>query len=480
MAGKSATLSIKIVSDASGAKAGLEEAESRVGKFSSGLDKASVAAGGVLGGLALIGKEAFDAASELQQAGGAMDATFGASAASMRGLADEAANSFGLSKASYSQMASVIGSQLKNMGVAQDELQPHTNALVARGADLAAQFGGSTSDAVEALSSLLRGERDPIERYGVSVSQAGVDAKVAALGLDTSTEAAKKNAQYMATLAIVSEQTRAANGAFAREADTAAGAQQRATAQFENAKATLGEALLPVVADAMTKFSGLTTFLVENKDAVQLGAIAIGGLATAVLAINAGLKTFRAIQTAVTAAQWLWNAAATANPIGAIVIILVALVAGFVLAYQKVGWFRDAVNAAGRIMASAFDGFKAVLSWIWEKLSSVIGLAKKAGSFIGGLFGAPAAPPAPGTGGAGGGGSTFRGAGSGGSYAAASGVSALRTMAATAPTTVVQGVSGPPIVLRLEHVDPVRYASQLRSQLSGLDVAQGRRVVVEL
>src|SRR5690606_19832279 len=127
-----------------------------------------------------------------------------------------------------------------------------TNDLVGLGADLAATFGGSTSDAVSALSSLLRGERNPIERYGVSMNEATVKAKMAALGLDGLTGEAEKNAKLQATLAILTEQTADAQGQFAREADTAAGAAQIATAKQEDMRAKIGTGLLPIY----TKFQG--------------------------------------------------------------------------------------------------------------------------------------------------------------------------------------------------------------------------------
>lgn len=56
-----------------------------------------------------------------------------------------------------------------------------------------------------------------------------------------------------------------------------------------------------------------------------------GGVAVAQIAVKAW-----------TAAQWLFNAAMTANPIGIVIAAVAALVAGFILAYQKVDWFREA------------------------------------------------------------------------------------------------------------------------------------------
>lgn len=62
---------------------------------------------------------------------------------------------------------------------------------------------------------------------------------------------------------------------------------------------------------------------------------------------------------AVTAAQWLMNAAMSANPIGLIIAAVVALVAGFVLAYNKIGWFKDGVNAALKFVGDLFG-------WLWK------------------------------------------------------------------------------------------------------------------
>lgn len=60
-------------------------------------------------------------------------------------------------------------------------------------------------------------------------------------------------------------------------------------------------------------------------------------------------------QGAATAAQWLLNAAMSANPIGIVVLALAALTAGIVWAWNNVGWFREGVTA------------------LWENLQSVGG-----------------------------------------------------------------------------------------------------------
>jgi hypothetical protein len=293
---KSAVLALKITGDASGATRALGDADDKSRKFGKGLAVAGAAAGAAIGAIGILGKAAFDSASNLEQQAGAVDAIFGKNAAKMHGYAKAAAQTVGLAQSEYSQLASVLGAQLSNAGFAGDKLTGTVDGLVTKGADLAAQFGGSTAEAVEALSSVLKGETDPIERYGVSLKQSDINARLAALGQDQLTGAALKNATAAAALALVTEQTTTATGAFARESDTAAGKQAQLTAWWENAKAALGERLLPV-------FVGFATFLQEQVAPIIDRLIGQGGPLSTMFATVAGFITGQVIP----ALSSLWN-----------------------------------------------------------------------------------------------------------------------------------------------------------------------------
>lgn len=375
MAGKGAVLALRIISDASGAATGFREADSQVGKFSENLDRASVAAGGVLVAVGAVAQEAYAAASAAQQSAGAVESVFGAEAAAVKALAAEAAQAVGLSTNSYQELASVLGAQLGGMGYAGEELTAQTDALISTGADLAATFGGSTSDAVSALSSLMRGERDPIERYGIALSQAAIDAQVAAMGLDTSTPAAERAAEAQATLALVAEQGAAAQGAFARESGTAAGQTQRASAEFENAKAALGEALLPVVAAGAQQLAGLAGTFAANSDVIVPLVAIVAGLAAVVIALNAAMRAYAVVQAIV-------NAVVNASPLMRLVMIVTGIIAVVVLMYQKFEWFRDIVDGIGAALKWAFDGARSAIQWVIDKLSWVSDAADAVGDFF--------------------------------------------------------------------------------------------------
>lgn len=224
--------------------------ETGMTKLAAGFKKASkvVAAGMAVAGAgaAALAVKATAAASNLEQSMGGVDAVFKGQADTIHAWAKSAAGDLGLSQNSYNEFATVVGSQLKNMGIAQDQVTGQTNDLIKKGADLAAQFGGSTSDAVSALSALMRGEADPIERYGVSIKDADIKARMAADGTDKLTGAQGKAARTQAILALLNKQTADAQGAFARESNTLAGQQERLKAKFENIVATLGQYFIPV------------------------------------------------------------------------------------------------------------------------------------------------------------------------------------------------------------------------------------------
>jgi hypothetical protein len=252
----SVALTLRVLADTSQAASEM----GRLGDSTQSFADRAAKAAAVAAGFAAVGAgimKAAEAASKLEQATGGVEAVFKSSAGAVKQWADQAATSIGLSKSQYMDLATLIGSQLKNAGVAMDELGPSTNRLIQQGADLAAMFGGTTAEAVSSISAALKGERDPIEKYGITLTEAGVQAEILALGLDTSTTAAQQNAKAIATMSLITKQGGDAWGAAAREADTFAAQQQVMKAVLENTMAALGSIFLPMLADLARAFTDM-------------------------------------------------------------------------------------------------------------------------------------------------------------------------------------------------------------------------------
>lgn len=315
-------------------------------------------AGMAAGAWAGLAKKSVDAASEMQQASGAVEAVFKGQADVIKQYADEAAQHVGLSAAEYSNMAALMGAQLENLGISQGDLIPTTKQLIEMGADLASMYGGTTKEAVEALSAAFRGEYDPIERYAMSIRKSDINAGLAAKGLNGLEGEALRTAETQELLALLTEQSSVATGNFAKEADTMAGQQQRANAEWENAKAKLGESLLPIMTEAYDVLGDFAYMVGEQPDLfMAFGIAAVGIFGT--------LKTLTGLMT-------IFTTVAAMNPVVAGIIAVVATIAGLVIAfkyaYEHCEGFRAAVDGTVGFAKWGFgvivDAVKAVINTV--------------------------------------------------------------------------------------------------------------------
>src|SRR5699024_7931553 len=153
----------------------------------------------------------------------------------------------------------------------------------------------------------------------------------------------------------------------------------------DNVVNAIGDSMIPMleklapmikpIADALVKgiekLPGiLSTVVGLFKEWWPILATVVGGIAAYSLTLKAiaigqaiwnGLLIAQKFATAGAAVQMrILNAAMKANPIGLIITAVTLLVAGFILMYKKVGWFRDGVNAA---WAGIKFAVKAVSDW---------------------------------------------------------------------------------------------------------------------
>lgn len=389
-----AKLVIEIITQAKDAVSGAKDAQSAFDGFQSGLGKMAAPAAAAGAAVVGIGLDFAKSASEMEQSMGGLDAVFGDSAGTMKQWAKDSAKNVGLSQTDYATLATKMGAQFKNMGQSTDEAADSTNKMIDLGADLAATYGGTTAEAVSALSAALRGEADPAERYGLALSQSAIKAELAADGADKLSGEAAKAAKTQAILKMATKQAGGAIGQYERELDSASGQTQQAQAAWANARAELGTALLPVLAAVQAMLAGVAGWMTQNKGAV-LGLMAvIGGFAAAILAANVAMKAYQAAQVAIkiatqlwAAGQWLLNAAMSANPIGLVIAAVLLLVAGIVLLWKKSETFRTVVLAVWSAIATAakaaWDAIKTAVTTVINAISGVI---RRAGAIITGIW----------------------------------------------------------------------------------------------
>lgn len=132
-------------------------------------------------------------------------------------------------------------------------------------------------------------------------------------------------------------------------------------------------------------FSGVTDFATL---ALQSSIVTKIRDTAATIASTVAQRAVAAATRAYAAVQWVLNAALAANPIGLVIIAIVALVAAIVLAYRNSETFRRICQAAFRAVAAAgqflwkslqlaFKGVQAVASATWNALKKgASGLSK--------------------------------------------------------------------------------------------------------
>lgn len=285
-------LNVNVIADTKKFSSGMKSATSITEQFETGLKRFGIAAGvafaAATAGVIALGVSSVKAGSDLEQSIGGTEAVFKEYAGVVSKYSKEAADTLGLSENSYRELATVIGSQLKNTGTAFDVLADKTNGLITLAADLAATFGGTTLDAAQAISAALRGELDPIERYGITLKAATIEAKALAMtGKDVAASLTLQE-KSAATQALIFEQAASSLGMFAAESDTLAGQTQRLNAQLANMQATIGQALVPVLAETIPIVRDFLDQLVASPEFTEFlnaFAAALAGLLQALLPI---------------------------------------------------------------------------------------------------------------------------------------------------------------------------------------------------
>lgn len=217
--------------------------------FVAGFGKMIPLLGGVLAaaGIGNIIGDAIEDGSTYQQAQGAVDQVFGdLGAAAIAAFADGAADSVGQSMNDVLQSASLIGIFGKAAGLAGPELVDFSKDLITLGADLSAFANTSPEEAVEALSAGLRGESEPLRKYGVLLDDATLKARAMELGIYDGNGPLTQQQRILAAYNEILAQTTDQQGQFGRESDSLAGKQARMAAAFENISTKIGIAFLPV------------------------------------------------------------------------------------------------------------------------------------------------------------------------------------------------------------------------------------------
>jgi len=319
------------------------------------LKKAVLPAVAALGTLATFGFKATQSASSFNEEVSKSKAIFGTGADAVAKFSKTAATELGQSQQEAMAAASTFGIMGKAANLAGSDLSTFSTDLVTLSTDLASFNNANPQDVVNALGSALRGEAEPMRKYGVLLNDAALKSEAMKLGIFNGNGALDAQQKILAANSLIFAQTTIQQGDFAKTSAGAAAQQKILAATFKDVQQKIGQALLPALNAALKLLGIFANWATNNTTVFLIVGGVIGGLAVAILAVNYAMKIWTATTKAFTAVQIAFNAAQAANPIGLIVIGVIALGTALFIAYKKFEGFREIVNKGVNLIIGYFE-----------------------------------------------------------------------------------------------------------------------------
>jgi hypothetical protein len=225
------------------------------------LQRALLPAAAAIGTITQVIGPAIKAASDFEEATSKVNVIFGQASKSVKDFADTAAISLGQSKNDVLNAAGAFGTFGKAAGLAGEDLSLFTTDFVTLATDLASFNNTTPEEAVMAIGAALRGENEPLRRFGVLLNDAALKTEAMRLGIYKGSGALTAQQKILAAQSAIYKQTGDAQGDFARTADGLANSQRTLTALFKNLQIELGQKLLPATSDFVNALIDIKTAL---------------------------------------------------------------------------------------------------------------------------------------------------------------------------------------------------------------------------
>ena len=315
--------------------------------------------------IAAAGTASFKMAADYQDALGATDQVFKNSAGTMKEWANSMPSYYGIAKGEALEYSNTMGAMLKNIGgLTEEQAAKQSQSLTQLAGDLSAMWGGSTEEAVHALTGALKGNYSMLDNYGMAVNEATIKQKALELGLGDGTRELTLQEKQAAALALITEQTADAQGQAAREAEGASGTWKQLTTELKNLATDIGTLLLPIITPMIRKVAEWVGAFKTLSPEMQKVIVTIGLI---VAAIGPLLVIIGTIATAI---------GMILTPVGLVVAAVVALGAAVTAVFMNwdaiVEWFKGVWNSFCEGLKAGIDDMVQSAQARWNELTTSI------------------------------------------------------------------------------------------------------------
>jgi uncharacterized protein YukE len=226
---------------------GVQAADKQLKAFGTSAKTVAGAVGGfslALGTVKSVIGPAIAAASNMEESLSKVNVVFGRGAREVEKFANSAAKNLGQSKQSVLEAAGVFGTFGKAAGLAGEDLALFSNDFTTLATDLASFNNTSPEEAVQAIGAALRGEAEPLRRFGVLLNDATLKQEAMTLGIYDGKGALTAQQKILAAQSAIYKQTGDAQGDFMRTSDGLANSTRTLSATFKDLQAKFGAAFI--------------------------------------------------------------------------------------------------------------------------------------------------------------------------------------------------------------------------------------------
>ena len=387
-------------------------AEESEGRMSSAFKKigTAIAAAFAIDRIVAFGKEVVNVAAEVDAEVSAFEQIMGDYSEEASEKMGKIADATGMVDTRLTPYMTSMTAKFKGLGYDIDDATNLASDGLTIAADAAAFWDKSLDESMSHLNSFVNGSYEGGEAIGLFANDTQMAAYAVQQGIVESTkdwsalDEATKQATRLEYAKNMMEQS-GATGQAAKEAGQYANVQANLNEKWRQFKAQIGEPLLQnIVIPAMQRlstlvdllsagFQALTTWVNEHQTAVTVLAAVIGGAVVGLGAYKAAMLAMFVIQKVtsfmkeMTIAQRLLNLAMSMNPIGLVIAAIAALVAAFVILWNKSSAFRNfwiniwnsitaKISSAKASISATFESLKATVQSVWNNVTTVISSAK--------------------------------------------------------------------------------------------------------
>lgn len=189
-------------------------------------------------------KDAIEISSSLTEVENVVRTTFGNYEKLIQDFSKTSIQDFGMSELTAKQVASRFQAIGTAMGFSQGKMADMSLQLTKLTADMASFYDMEQSDVARNLQAVFTGETEPLRKYGLDLTQATLKEWAMKQGIDADISSMTQAEKTMLRYQYVMANTAAAQGDFARTADTWANQIRILKQSFEQLAAIIGGALI--------------------------------------------------------------------------------------------------------------------------------------------------------------------------------------------------------------------------------------------